>query len=213
MTININILTTSFRSRAVLFFMFNRPEAGSWKSLATFTQYKRCNKMQVKKYFTCRRLAFNCERPWIWLWFWRKIWFIIVQARQVDISWLRCPFGSFTQRPYSIFLLSGGYGLLSPCSDSVVHTWLLKNVRCIFTELYYCVEKGDRRLQPVCSHPLNNNNRGDLMMGYDECTSPSGVYELEIPVNRTLSCTSTVMRDTNCKDLDVSWVYFTVKSL
>ena len=83
-------------------------------------------------------------------------------------------------------------------------------LRCIFTDLHYCVGKDDRRLKPVCNHPLNNNNRGDLMMGYDECTSPSGVYELEIPVNRTLSCTSTVMRDTNCKDLDVSYYYLLI---
>ena len=44
------------------------------------------------------------------------------------------------------------------------------------------------------------------MMGKEECTSPSGYYELVIPVDKNLDCSATRMKDTNCKDLDVSSV-------
>ena len=59
----------------------------------------------------------------------------------------------------------------------------------------------------MCSHPLNGPGVNGLMMGKDECTSPSGFYDLEIPINKTLPCTDTKMRDTNCKDLDVSFSF------
>ncbi|CAH3046921.1 unnamed protein product, partial [Porites lobata] len=65
------------------------------------------------------------------------------------------------------------------------------------------------------NHPLNGPGVNGLMMGKDECTSPSGFYDLEIPINKTLPCTDTKMRDTNCKDLDVTkftkmnvWVHY-----
>ncbi|XP_031565547.1 uncharacterized protein LOC116300761 [Actinia tenebrosa] len=79
----------------------------------------------------------------------------------------------------------------------------------------FCVEKDDSRLEPMCSHSLNGASVNGLMMGKDECTSPSGFYELKIPVDKTLSCTDTKMRNTNCKDLDLSkftkmnvWFYY-----
>ena len=70
--------------------------------------------------------------------------------------------------------------------------------------LGYCVEKDDRRWAPMCSHSLNGPVDSGLMMGKEECTSPSGYYELLIPVNKKLDCSATKMKDTNCKDLDVS---------
>ena len=70
--------------------------------------------------------------------------------------------------------------------------------------LGYCVEKDDRRWAPMCSHSLNGPIDSGLMMGKEECTSPSGYYELLIPVNKKLDCSATKMKDTNCKDLDVS---------
>ena len=58
----------------------------------------------------------------------------------------------------------------------------------------------------MCSHSLASSCMEDLMMGKEECTSPSGDYELKIPVSKTQSCDETKMRDTNCKELDVSAV-------
>ena len=72
--------------------------------------------------------------------------------------------------------------------------------------LGYCVEKDDRRWEPMCSHSLNGPTDSGLMMGKEECTSPSGYYELFIPVDKNLDCSATRMKDTNCKDLDVSSV-------
>ncbi|XP_031560607.1 uncharacterized protein LOC116296689 [Actinia tenebrosa] len=78
-----------------------------------------------------------------------------------------------------------------------------------------CVEEDDERLKAMCSHPLNGGSANGLMMGKDECTSPSGFYELKIPVNKKLPCTAPIMRDTNCKDIDLAkftnmnvWVYY-----
>ena len=79
-----------------------------------------------------------------------------------------------------------------------------KQKKNLISESHFCVEKDDTRLEPMCSHPLNGPSVSGLMLGKDECTSPSGIYELQIPVNKTLPCTDTKMRDTNCKDLDVS---------
>ena len=69
------------------------------------------------------------------------------------------------------------------------------------------MDEDDKRFEPMCSHPLNGPGVNGLMMGKDECTSPSGFYDLEIPINKTLPCTDTKMRDTNCKDLDVSFSF------
>ena len=49
------------------------------------------------------------------------------------------------------------------------------------------------------------------MMGEEECTSPPGYYELLIPVDKNLECSASQMRDTNCKDLDVSFFFFLIK--
>ncbi|XP_031560606.1 uncharacterized protein LOC116296688 [Actinia tenebrosa] len=80
---------------------------------------------------------------------------------------------------------------------------------------HFCVEEQDKRLKPMCSHSLSGVPADDLMMGNDECTSPSGFYELKIPVDRALPCKSTTMRDTNCKDIDLTkftkmnvWMYY-----
>ena len=70
-------------------------------------------------------------------------------------------------------------------------------------ESLFCVEKDDYRWQPMCSNPLSNSVR-DRLLGDEECKSPFGTYELQIPVDKTLSCKSTAITDTNCKDLDVS---------
>lgn len=67
----------------------------------------------------------------------------------------------------------------------------------------FCVNKDDYRWQPMCSNPLSNSVR-DRLLGDEECKSPFGTYELQIPVDKTLSCKSTAITDTNCKDLDVS---------
>lgn len=80
----------------------------------------------------------------------------------------------------------------------------LLKTEILFPEAHFCVDEDDKRFEPMCSHPLNGPGVNGLMLGKDECTSPSGVYDLKIPINRTLSCTDTKMRDTNCKDLDVS---------
>ena len=57
----------------------------------------------------------------------------------------------------------------------------------------------------MCSHSLNGPVDSGLMMGEEECTSPPGYYELLIPVDKNLECSASQMRDTNCKDLDVSF--------
>ena len=57
----------------------------------------------------------------------------------------------------------------------------------------------------MCSHPLNGPVDSGLMMGEEECTSPPGYYELLIPVDKNLECSASQMKDTNCKDLDVSF--------
>lgn len=41
-------------------------------------------------------------------------------------------------------------------------------------------------------------------MGMEECKSPFGIYELKIPVDKTLECNDDRITNTNCKDLDVS---------
>ena len=69
----------------------------------------------------------------------------------------------------------------------------------------FCVEKNDDRWKPMCSHSLNGPVDSGLMMGEEECTSPPGYYELLIPVDKNLECSASQMRDTNCKDLDVSF--------
>ena len=74
----------------------------------------------------------------------------------------------------------------------------------------FCVEKNDDRWKPMCSHSLNGIVDSGLMMGEEECTSPPGYYELLIPVDKNLECSASQMKDTNCKDLDVSF-FFLIK--
>ena len=71
----------------------------------------------------------------------------------------------------------------------------------------FCVEKNDDRWKPMCSHSLNGLVDSGLMMGEEECTSPPGYYELLIPVDKNLECSASQMKDTNCKDLDVSFFF------
>ena len=54
----------------------------------------------------------------------------------------------------------------------------------------------------MCADPLSGRLR-DVLLGADECISPFGIYELEIPVNRDQVCGSGGITTFNCKDLDV----------
>ncbi|XP_020617098.1 uncharacterized protein LOC110055061 [Orbicella faveolata] len=81
-------------------------------------------------------------------------------------------------------------------------------------ESLFCVKKDDQRWQPMCSNPLSKCVR-DRLLGDEECKSPFGTYELQIPVDNQLSCTSAGITDKNCKDLDLTkftkmnvWAYF-----
>ncbi|KAL9957971.1 hypothetical protein ACROYT_G034931 [Oculina patagonica] len=81
-------------------------------------------------------------------------------------------------------------------------------------ESLFCVKKDDQRWQPMCSNPLSKCVR-DRLLGDEECKSPFGTYELQIPVDKKLSCTGDGIKDTNCKDLDLTkftkmnvWAYF-----
>ena len=94
-----------------------------------------------------------------------------------------------------------------PLISTVIQARSLLKKPKSFSEAHYCVDEDDKRFEPMCSHPLNGPGVNGLMMGKDECASPSGFYDLEIPINKTLSCTDTKMRDTNCKDLDVSFSF------
>ena len=69
----------------------------------------------------------------------------------------------------------------------------------------FCVKKDDHRWQAMCSNPLSKCVR-DRLLGDEECKSPFGTYELQIPVDNQLSCTSDGITDKNCKDLDVSTI-------
>ena len=73
-------------------------------------------------------------------------------------------------------------------------------------ESLFCVKKDDQRWQPMCSNPLSKCVR-DRLLGDEECKSPFGTYELQIPVDKQLRCASTSIADKNCKDLDVSIIH------
>lgn len=72
-------------------------------------------------------------------------------------------------------------------------------------ESLFCVKKDDQRWQPMCSNPLSKCVR-DRLLGDEECKSPFGTYELQIPVDNQLSCKNAGITDKNCKDLDVSTI-------
>ena len=71
---------------------------------------------------------------------------------------------------------------------------------------FLCLPEDDSRWQPMCNHPLNagGSSRQDRLSGMEECKSPFGIYELNIPVDANLACTNSGIVNTNCKDLDVS---------
>ncbi|XP_078344331.1 uncharacterized protein LOC144629949 isoform X1 [Oculina patagonica] len=76
-----------------------------------------------------------------------------------------------------------------------------KDIKCSFV----CIDEGDSRLQPMCTNQLNKggSSRQDKLLGMEECTSPFGTYELEVPVDKNLACEDTGITSTNCKDLDL----------
>ncbi|XP_078345264.1 uncharacterized protein LOC144630770 [Oculina patagonica] len=72
---------------------------------------------------------------------------------------------------------------------------------------FLCLPEDDSRWQPMCNHPLNagGSSSQESMLGMEECKSPFGTYELKIPVDKNLTCDSSGVVNTNCKDLDVSY--------
>lgn len=82
-----------------------------------------------------------------------------------------------------------------------------KLVSILFPEnSYYCVDKDDSRFQPMCCHSLVEQCNEESQLGALECQSLYGSYELSMPVDDTLDCSSTEVRQANCKDFDVSVV-------
>ncbi|XP_078344954.1 uncharacterized protein LOC144630471 [Oculina patagonica] len=77
-----------------------------------------------------------------------------------------------------------------------------KNNKCSFS----CVTKDDSRWQPMCTNQLSGsgNSNQDRLLGMEECKSPFGIYELKIPVDKNLTCKDTGIKNTNCKDLDLT---------
>ena len=61
----------------------------------------------------------------------------------------------------------------------------------------------------MCSNQLNTGGSSgtsrDRLMGMGECKSPFGIYELKIPVDENLECDDSIITNTNCKNLDVSY--------
>lgn len=72
----------------------------------------------------------------------------------------------------------------------------------------FCITKDDSRWEPMCSNQLNNlgSCRKDSLLGMEECRSPFGTYELQIPVDDSLECDIMGITNTNCKALDVSYL-------
>ena len=58
----------------------------------------------------------------------------------------------------------------------------------------------------MCNNQLTTGggSNQDRLLGMEECKSPFGIYELKIPVDKNLACDNTGIKNTNCKDLDVS---------
>ena len=79
---------------------------------------------------------------------------------------------------------------------------MASSLRLWFSSGTYCITKDDSRWESMCSDPTKA--KADELLGADECVSPFGVYDLEIPVDRDLVCGSSGVTDKNCKDLDVS---------
>ena len=74
--------------------------------------------------------------------------------------------------------------------------------------LNFCMTKDDSRWENMCINQLNSRGscRTDSLLGMEECKSPFGTYELNIPVDKELSCGDKGMTTKNCKDLDVSLI-------
>ena len=72
----------------------------------------------------------------------------------------------------------------------------------------YCVTEDDSRLEQMCTNPLNKlgSAKENTLLGMEECRSPFGTYELQIPVDDSLECDVMGITNTNCKDLDVSYL-------
>ena len=70
----------------------------------------------------------------------------------------------------------------------------------------FCLKKDDSRWHSMCDNQLTARgcSNKDRLLGAEECKSPFGVYDLKIPVDKTLSCDDNMITNTNCKDLDVS---------
>ena len=70
------------------------------------------------------------------------------------------------------------------------------------------MEEDDSRWQPMCTNQLTKAGSSNLdrLLGIEECKSPFGVYELKIPKDDTLECEDNRITNTNCKDLDVSFI-------
>ena len=62
--------------------------------------------------------------------------------------------------------------------------------------------KDDNRWESMCTDPLTGGK--DALLGADECISPFGIYDLEIPVNKDLAWGSSKITTFNCKDIEVS---------
>ncbi|XP_078381574.1 uncharacterized protein LOC144664346 isoform X2 [Oculina patagonica] len=71
----------------------------------------------------------------------------------------------------------------------------------------YCMEESDSRFKAMCCHDLSDLKcKGDLQLGAEACKSLFGTYELSIPIDDTLDCTSSadVVTDKNCKEFQRS---------
>ncbi|XP_078345067.1 uncharacterized protein LOC144630573 [Oculina patagonica] len=86
-----------------------------------------------------------------------------------------------------------------------------QDIKCSFL----CLPADDSRWQPMCNHPLNGGGRSNRLSGMEECKSPFGIYELNIPVDKKLACNNSGIVNTNCKDLDLTkftkmnvWTHF-----
>jgi len=81
----------------------------------------------------------------------------------------------------------------------------------------YCVTEDDSRLEQMCTNPLNKlgSAKENTLLGMEECRSPFGTYELQIPVDDSLECDVMGITNTNCKALDLTkfthmnvWTHF-----
>ena len=69
----------------------------------------------------------------------------------------------------------------------------------------FCMGDDDDRWQPMCCHYLSDAPCADPLLGAEECRSPFGTYELNIPIDEEASCDAedSGITDKNCKDFDV----------